>query len=230
MATESQEIAEVVSSWLHYKSLTGLRDLFNEASMAAPIAEYLAVSYGKEVRSELVHPVLAKKKGKGRPAQIDFVHEKRSVGSWHTAFECKFQTSDYYKIVWDICRLVVLSQAENIGRPKRKLVYAAKLDAKNDLLGNSFRPGDGPLQGYFDGILPRSEEEQGTSATFTLTDLHDKKLKAFRMFARDHQVGLPSRLKIELSGYSRVGGFVCCVWTIQAAQGSVLKSHEELVH
>jgi len=228
MTSEAQEISEAVASWLHYKSLTGLRGLFTESSMAVPIAEYLSSRYGSEVETEKAHPLFDNGK-KGRPKQIDFVRVRRGDRTWDAVYECKFQRPDFKNIVGDLCRLACLAQADGIGRPTRYFVFAGKPGPKGMPLEKSFNTGDGSRSSYFDGILRRDESFVSIEFAFSIRDLHPKQFEVFKGFAENNQVSLPSRIVTKLSGWSKTSKYVCAVWQIKSAQGSKLRSAGELI-
>jgi hypothetical protein len=227
MKSEAQEIAESVATWLHYKSLTGLNGLLNESSMAVPIAEYLSAKHGREVHSEKAHPLFSNNL-KGRPKQLDFVRLKNNDDTWHAAYESKFDTVSFDLIVNDLCRLLCLAQASNVGSPRRYFIYGAQTEGEKGIfLANKFNSGDGLRKSYFEAILPRKMAVK--NLTFRLKELHEKQLKVFRAFAKDHDVGLPSKIRVELGGLLKSGNYVCAVWQLWASQGSSLIKHGEMV-
>lgn len=219
LETENQHLAEAVSSWLHYKSLTGLNGLFNEASMAVPIAEFLAAKHGAEIESERRHPVMGAKTNSGRPPQIDFVRLKRSKRTWHAAYECKFKTTSYYSIATDICRLVSLSQEASVGKPRSYFVYATELGKADTILTNSFQ-GESGLQSYYEGILLRDMDSLGKESSFSLSGLHKTQLQPFRAFCKKTKLSVPSTIKTRLEGYSESGKFTTAIWEVRGVSGS----------
>lgn len=225
--SEAQDIADCVTAWLAYKHKVGLADLLNESSMAVPIAEYLAARHGTQIKSEVAHPLFEAKK-KGRPRQIDFVRYKSNNTAWHAAFETKFETTDLYKIAGDLCRLVCLAQAKNVGNPARYFVYSAKTTKGKAFLGSSFNDASG-RKSYFDGVLSRDVQELGKPLAVRINGLHDKQRKPFRLFAREYKTKIPSTFKINLKGWTEFGGFTCAVWQVLAARGSTLISAEEMM-
>jgi len=228
MVTEAQELSEAVTYWLHNKSLTGLGGLLNEASMAVPIAEYLAARYRKEVESEKAHPSFPDG-GRGRPKQIDFVRVKHGDATWHAAYECKFQKPDFYAIAGDICRLVCLAQNRDIvGTPDRYFVFAAKLNGKGQLLEKGINTGFGQRKSYFDGVLPMGQDNVNGKQTFEIKKLQKKQLAPFVKFAEENNILLPSKIVTKLSGWTQSSKYGCAVWKISSARGSTLLTRKEL--
>jgi hypothetical protein len=96
-----------VAYWLNYKNLTGMNDLFSEASLTVPIAEYLSRKHIHFLRSEVTHPTF--RYVKGRPRQIDFVGtDKRD--RWSFAIEAKFFPISFQEAMNDVGRLLVLDK------------------------------------------------------------------------------------------------------------------------
>jgi len=227
--SEAQEISETVASWFHYKSLTGLNGLLKESSMAVPIAEYLASKHGREVESEKAHP-LFNSGGQGRPKQIDFVRVKHGDRTWHSAYETKFKTRNFDLIIGDLCRLLCLAQAVDVGNPGRFLIYAVKLEGDGAILDNKFNPGGHNRISYFENILPRPNTVgKNKDCVFKINELHAKQRSSFRKFAKSHKVELPSSVRVKLSGSFESGGFSCAVWQIWAQKGSTLLNHKEIL-
>lgn len=228
MKSEAQEISEAVASWLHYKSLTGLKGLLKESSMAVPIAEYLSTRHGREVESEKPHP-LFNSGGKGRPKQIDFVRVKHGEKSWHAAYETKFQTQSFDLIINDVCRLLCLSQDLNIGNPNRFLIYASQAEKDTPFLDNKFNTGDGRRVSYFEGILPlKAVGEKLNTCAFRIAELHEKQQITFKKFMKEQDVKLPSKISIKIEGFYETGGYLCATWRILAQKGSKLINETEL--
>lgn len=226
MASEPQEIAECVTSWLHYKSLTGLKGLFNESSLAVPIAEYLAVNHRREVKSEVNHPSFPKS-GSGRPKQLDFVREKQGEKNWHAAYETKFQTQNFERIIFDICRLLCLSSVETIRTQNRYLIYAAAVEKGGGILENRFNS-DGGRQEYFESILPRRNDSD-EDISFRITDLHPKQRLPFKSFLKENKkLQLPTVIKVRREGWSTSDRFICAVWRVSGSQGAGLIGHKDL--
>jgi hypothetical protein len=228
MSTEQQELAEAVATWLHYKTLTGLRGLLNEASMTLPIAEFLAAKHGKEIVGEKRHPLFATG-APGRPRQIDFVRLRRGENAWLAAYECKFRTDNQTLIVADICRLVCLAQCEGIGSPDRFFVFAGKLRPGSRLIGSMFNTGNGSRLPFFDGLLLEGSGEQSQIRnSFRLEELMSRQKEAFREFASKHDKMLPSVIVTELQGWAVSGSEACGIWRVTQASGSKLLSLTDL--
>lgn len=222
MKSEAQELSEAVASWLHYKSKVGLQQLLNEASMAVPIAEFLAARHGRDVQSEVAHPFFSQG-GLGRPRQIDFVRSQRGNDNvWHSAYETKYQTKDFSAIMSDVCRLVCLAQAAGVGNPNRYFVYAAETPETGGILENEFNTGQGGRTPYYKGLLYKTKKQLGKNQTFSIQNLEERQKSAFREFSKRYCVKIPSSMKIELTGFFRAGGYCCAVWQVWAAQGSKL--------
>ena len=77
-------LCRAVVYWLNYKHLTGLENLFSEASLTLPIAEFLTTKHVPQLRAEVNHPRF--KAVFGRPRQIDFVGCDRN-GTWKFVIE-----------------------------------------------------------------------------------------------------------------------------------------------
>ena len=227
MKSEAQEIAEVVSLWLHYKALTGLSGLLNEASMAVPIAEYLASRYGSEVQSERMHP-LFHSAGRGRPKQLDFVRVKRGESTWHAAYESKFHSEGKSGIVDDLCRLACLSQVKNIGTPHRFLIFAGRRDRSEKLFSVNLNTGNGSREDFFGALLSQDDAKMEEKHRFSLASILPGQRSYFYDFAKKYDARLPSIFVTELSGWYATGRFTCGVWKVLSARGSKLLSRDEL--
>lgn len=109
-----RKLAEAVTAWLHFEKLCGREPLFSERYLAHAIGQFLIARYGRRVRSEYEHPVLAPAmKGPGNRPRIDFVvmHEKSE--EIELAIETKWvssSTSLVRDIVRDVVRLGLLAE------------------------------------------------------------------------------------------------------------------------
>src|SRR5262245_48191599 len=62
-----------VGGWLQYEFACHRSGLFNERYLSVPISQVLNSVFGLPVRSEYVHPVLARERnGPGRRPEVDF--------------------------------------------------------------------------------------------------------------------------------------------------------------
>ena len=100
-------LSRAVTYWLNYKKLTGLEDLFSEASLVVPIAEFLKTKNVPKLRAEVNHPIF--KSRRGRPRQVDFVGYSRK-GRWTFVIEAKYLPSTMQAMVNDLGRLLFLDK------------------------------------------------------------------------------------------------------------------------
>jgi hypothetical protein len=101
------DLSRAITYWLNYKRLTGLQDLFSEASLVVPIAECLKTKNVAKLRAEINHPRF--KAQRGRPRQIDFVGYTKS-GQWSFAIEAKYLPATMQSIANDVSRLLLLDK------------------------------------------------------------------------------------------------------------------------
>jgi hypothetical protein len=233
--TETQELCDAVASWLCYKSLTGLKSHLHEAMMGVPIAEYLSTKHGKEIESEVKHPVLDTG-GKGRPKQVDFVRRKKRGGDWHAVYECKYQTDTPIRLISDIGRLLTLRQSstsessmvKSVGNPKRYFVFAGERDSIDRPLDRKINMGKDGHKSVFEGILLRRVTDLNDIKRVNLNSLNDAQTELFRSFAKSNTVLLPSVFLTRLKGIAISAKYSCAVWEISSAKGSKLLSHEHI--
>lgn len=105
-------IVEAIGYWLNFENACKRSELFNERYIAYPIGQFLMARYGHLVRSEYIHPILAKnKEGKGAKPKIDFVVLKqKEKSSDDEAIELAIETkwcSKSNTLVRDIIRDLV---------------------------------------------------------------------------------------------------------------------------
>ena len=228
MSTEQQELAEAVATWLHYKTLTGLRELLNEASMTLTIAEFLAARHGREVTAEKAHPLFVTG-AKGRPRQIDFVRMRRGENAWKAAYECKFNTDKEALIVADLCRLVCLAQCHGIGTPDLFFVFAGKFKAGERLINSRVNTGKNSRLSFFENLLLEgSDDKPNARNSFRLETLAARQKLVFREFSSTYNASLPSVIVTELKGWATSGTVACGIWRVTREKGSRLLSSADL--
>jgi len=227
VTAEPQELAETVSSWLTYKSRTGLGGLLTEAALALPIGEYLSTKYKGEVEAEKDHP-LFRNSSRGRPRQVDFVRRRHGRGSWHAAYECKFDNFSLSAVVNDLLRLACLVQAPGLGALTRYFVAAGKDHNDGRLPLTGVNSGKGRRITALEGILSDNIGEVEGKATIRIQNLPDPQRKVFREFTSAYGVKIPSIIITQLVGWCVTPGFLCGVWKVKAANGSVLLSDKEI--
>ena len=222
--SEQQELTQAVAGWLSYKSLTGLRGHLNEASISVPITEFLSTRHGESMRSEVAHPLFKGEKRKGRPKQLDFVQRRRKGEgtSWLAAYECKFQTDLPSRMIADICRLLVLNQANGIGNPKRFFLLAGERKDPNIPLDRMINSTASGRISVFKDTLLRQPSEINSQLSVRLNTLHAEQRSLYASFARENDVKIPSAFSTKLKGLSVAAKYSCAIWEIKAANGSKL--------
>jgi hypothetical protein len=95
-------LSSAVTYWLNYKKLTGLDDLFSEASLVVPIAEFLTTKSVPKLRSEITHPTF-------KSRRVDFVSYSKH-GRWTFVIEAKYLPSTPQSMVNDLARLLLLDK------------------------------------------------------------------------------------------------------------------------
>ena len=72
-ATRARKLLEATAAWLHFEKMCYREPLFGERYMSYPIGQFLNARFGNKVRSEHVHPALARViEGSGGKPKIDF--------------------------------------------------------------------------------------------------------------------------------------------------------------
>lgn len=218
MATRQQELCEAVASWLHYKSLTGLRRLMNESSIKVPIAEFLSTNSKQEVLAEVEHPKFANK-DRGRPKQIDFV-VKRNGQSWVSIYECKFHRDTKVRLIADLCRLLVFDQSLEKGNPDRFFLYCGRLSTgKNFFENRTNSHANGRIE-LFHQILKDSPDDLDQPQQVNVNELDGAQSNFFSSFCSENDVELPLMFDTKLVGRAQSGDFLCCVWKITQRRGT----------
>jgi hypothetical protein len=230
-ATLHSRLTRAVSSWLSYKTLTGLEGLINEASLSVPIAEFLTHNTKYEILGQEDHPQFGNRK-------LDFVAKKRGSDSWVFAVETKsLPLGDPQRFVDDILRLALLN------RPgvRRYFLVAGKLseaDWKRLKVERDKAKGKvtGPLRVPFRRLINvKGSARCDVVGLFLRNDYHIKSVDLTKIdklvgeYVRDFKERyepktIPGRYVTELKSWNRKNRFVAAIWEIKIKQGKAIFS------
>jgi hypothetical protein len=212
-------LSPAVTYWLNYKALTGLDDLFSEASMVVPIAEFLKTKSVPKLRSEINHPRF--KSRRGRPRQLDFVGYSKH-GNWAFVIEAKYLPSTMQSIVNDLSRLLLLDK-DNC---ERFIVIGLPIEGDTDqafkITMNVGSKRVNVLRKFFSRI---KDAEQITH----IDKLEPEISRLFRNFMQDYSVdNMPNAFQTKCVRFRRTGEFATGMWRVSARKGTGSISKSDL--
>jgi hypothetical protein len=110
-------LAQAVGAWLQYEFACNRSNLFNERYLSVAIADALSAMHGDEVRSEYLHPVLARhKSGPGRRPEVDFA-TVRKYPEVTSVVESKWVGPEGLSaadLLWDLLRLELIAHDSQV--------------------------------------------------------------------------------------------------------------------
>jgi hypothetical protein len=103
---KATSLGAAVHYWLSFQLLCGREQIFSEAYLSQPIAEFLSEHFRGHIHSEANHPLYKPKNG--RPRQVDFALLRLHKQDFTSVIECKWVTdrdTSKQAIVDDLLRL-----------------------------------------------------------------------------------------------------------------------------
>lgn len=204
-------LSAAVTYWLNYKKLTGLDDLFSEASMVVPIAEFLKTKSIPKLRSESNHPKF--KSPRGRPRQLDFVGYSKH-GNWAFVIEAKYLPATMQSIVNDLARLLLLDK----NNCERFIIIGLPIDGDPKqafkLTMNVGHKHVNVLQRFF-------SRTKDAERIIHINKIETEISKLFRNFMKDYHVDdMPNAFQTKCVRYRRTGEFATGMWRVSARKGT----------
>jgi hypothetical protein len=200
-------LSSAVTYWLNYKRLTGLDDLFSEASLVVPIAEFLTTKSVPKLRSEITHPTF-------RSRRVDFVGYSKH-GRWTFVIEAKYLPSTAQSIVNDLARLLLLDK-DNC---ERFMVIGLPVVADDVKSSFTLNMHIGRKRVNMLGKLFRRKTD--TEQIIHINKLEPEILELFRKFMEDYDVDeMPNAFQTKCVRFRRTGEFATGMWRISARKGT----------
>lgn len=211
-----QDVCEAVSSWLSYKSLTGLRSLINESSIKVPISEFLSTNSKLTIQAEVPHPKF-RTGGRGRPKQIDYVIKGKG-NRWDEVYETKYHPDTPQRVIDDLCRLICLSHNGALGNPRRYFLFAGRLQDGSADLSQKVQIGGGKVE-LFSNMLLMSSQDVGTKVVVEPETLEAKRRNMFASFCEEYDIELPTKFESVLCGRANAGRYIVYLWRLSQRRG-----------
>jgi hypothetical protein len=208
-------LSSAVTYWLNYKKLTGLDDLFSEASLVVPIAEFLKTK-NVPLRSEITHP-------RFKSRRVDFVGYSKH-GRWTFVIEAKYLPCTPQLIVNDLARLLLLDK-DNC---ERFMVIGllvegeVKSDQAFKLTMNVASRRVNMLRKFF-------KRKWDAEQVIHINKLEPEISKLFRNFMEDYDVeDMPNAFQTKCVRFRRTGEFATGMWRVSARKGTGSISKSDL--
>lgn len=201
-------LSSAVTYWLNYKKLTGLDDLFSEASLVVPIAEFLTTKSVPQLRSEITHPIF-------KSRRVDFVGYSKH-GRWIFVIEAKYLPSTPQSIANDLARLLLLDKDNCerfmvIGLPVEPDVEPKQAFT---LTMNVGRRRINMLRKFF-------SRTKNAEQVVHINKLELEIAKLFRKFMDDYDVdNMPNAFQTKCVRFRRTGEFATGMWRVSARKGT----------
>lgn len=214
-------VAEATACWLQYQQVLGRQMLLSEGFLASPIGEVLVLGHNGDVECEFNHP-MARKGGRGRPRQVDYVLMGRNKGQLVAGLEVKWVAGKEIPkgcIVADLLRLERL-RPEGPGTAERYLMVAGRCpDMQARFLDVQSNAGGGRkpfLASFLDTEPPRAMPAWKEVDIQRLDEYLRKDIAAF---AEDYDGVVPSKLRTRLLADITLGGFRSMLWKVDSGRG-----------
>lgn len=216
-ATNIDHMTKAIASWLNFQIYCGRKTLLSEDYLSQPIAEFLTPLFPNRIEAEWTVPQF-KKKGRGRPRQIDYIAKSRDSEHPVTAIEAKWIAEteiQKQRLVDDILRLEMLRIADEhskVRHTQRLFLLAGTTAEMTTALAAKIRcSGD---HDFFPLFLPAKKE----STKIEVFNCAAAIQPFFKSFAEGYKVNLPKSYKVELLADLTADQVRIMLWRIESSQ------------
>jgi hypothetical protein len=185
------QLTKAVAAWLNFQMYCGRRTLLSEDYLSQPLAEFLTPLFPNRIEAEWTAPQF-KKKGRGRPRQIDYIAKSRDSEHPVTAIEAKWIAEteiQKQRLVDDILRLEMLRVTDGNGKVRH-------------------------TQRLFPFFLPAAKQ----TTKIAVHDCTAPIRPFFKSFAQGYKVNLPKSYKVELLADHSADQVRVMVWRVESSQ------------
>lgn len=216
-----RRVAEATACWLQYQEVLGRQMLLSESFLASPIGEVLVLGHNGEVEAEFNHPT-ARRGGRGRPRQVDYVLMGRNKGQLVAGLEVKWVADKEIpkgRIVADLLRLERLRPVGSGTAERYLMVAGRRQDMQASFLDVESNAGGGRKR-FLDSFL--ATQMPGAMTAWKSIDIQhlDAHLrKEIAAFAADYDDRVPARIRTRLLVDATVGGFRAMAWKVDSGVG-----------
>jgi hypothetical protein len=211
------QLTKAVAAWLNFQMYCGRRTLLSEDYLSQPLAEFLTPLFPNRIEAEWTAPQF-KKKGRGRPRQIDYIAKSRDSEHPVTAIEAKWIAEteiQKQRLVDDILRLEMLRITDGNGKVRHTqrlfLLAGTEPEMTNALAAKIRCAGD---HDFFPFFLPAAKQ----TTKIAVHDCTDPIRPFFKSFAQGYKVNLPKSYKVELLADHSADQVRVMVWRVESSQ------------
>lgn len=215
--TNIEEMVKALGAWLNFQIYCGRKTLLSEDYLSQPLAEFLTPLFPKRIEAEWTVPQF-KKKGRGRPRQIDYIAKSRDSEHPVVAIEAKWIAEmgvQKQRLVDDIMRLEMLRIKDkngNVRYTQRLFLLAGTAPEMTNALTAQVRcNGD---HNFFSFFLPPIKQ----TSKIKVQDCADPIRPFFKSFADGYKVKLPKSYKVELLIDHTIEQVRIMVWRVDSSQ------------
>jgi len=211
------QLTKALAAWLNFQIFCGRKTLLSEDYLSQPIAEFLTPLFPNRIEAEWTAPQF-KKKGRGRPRQIDYIAKSRDSEHPVTAIEAKWIAEteiQKQRVVDDILRLEMLRIAGDNGKVRytqRLFLLAGTTAEMGNALAAKIRcAGD---HDFFSFFLPAVKQ----LSKIEVLKCADAIRPFFKSFAQGYKVNLPKSYKVELLADQTAEQVRVMLWRVDSSQ------------
>jgi len=212
-----EDMTRALGAWLNFQIYCGRQTLLSEDYLSQPLAEFLTPLFPNRIEAEWTAPQF-KKKGRGRPRQIDYIAKSRDSEHPVTAIEAKWIADteiQKQRLVDDILRLEMLRVAGDNGKirhTQRLFLLAGTVAEMGTALASKIRcTGD---HDFFPCFLPLIKQ----TSKIAIKGCADQIRPFFKSFAQGYKVKLPKSYKVELLADHSADKVRIMVWRVDSSQ------------
>jgi hypothetical protein len=211
------QLAKALGAWLNFQIYCGRKTLLSEDYLSQPLAEFLTPLFPNRIEAEWTAPQF-KKKGRGRPRQIDYIAKSRDAEHPVIAIEAKWIAEaeiQKQRILDDILRLEMLRISGGNGKVRytqRLFLLAGTTGEMADALNAKIR--HGVDHDFFPLFLPALKQ----SSKIEVEGCGEPIRPFFKDFADGYKVQLPKSYKVELVADHLADQVRVMVWRVDSSQ------------